>query len=279
MCAAPPPLAPAAHFLPRTLSHLAFSAASSWLRPLEQAVTALGRGGLKLLSVLPCRGRGCGAGKPVAPDYDAVATGGAGKPDAQQAPPAGKAPVQSQPNGKPTNGVAGPSAADEKSSGGRFENKRISSDVQYDTNQKTLDERIRDGEMDTRNRRGGVSADGGQSNVDMGEAAANARARFEARLTTAHDNAKPDGRTRARLSEAIEKSILFSGMSEEQKEMIIDVPPPRDANRCEPTPTAAASAAHTRAADGRTAAANSRRDASARRTAVSGAAAPCASAH
>jgi hypothetical protein len=89
----------------------------------------------------------------------------------------------------------------------------------FDPTQKSLDERIREGSMETRSRRGAVSAE----NVVPEHTAASARAAFESRLNQASAGEPKDPATRAMLMRAIQKSILFSGMSDPQKEMIIDV--------------------------------------------------------
>ena len=116
----------------------------------------------------------------------------------------------------PTSDAAVRRSSDEQLKGGKGGGKGVVT-YTYDPNQKTLDERLLDGTL-TRNRRGGVS----DEQAKHEHTAASARAAFEARLAQAGDVQK-DSATRAMLQNAIEKCVLFSGMSETQKGMIIDV--------------------------------------------------------
>jgi cGMP-dependent protein kinase len=88
----------------------------------------------------------------------------------------------------------------------------------YDHNQKSMDERLVDGSLGRR-RRGGVSAEGGADSANI----VTARASFEARMNAQAGETQKDPATRSMLVGAIEKSVLFSGMTEAQRELIVDV--------------------------------------------------------
>ena len=93
--------------------------------------------------------------------------------------------------------------------------------LMYNPNQKSLDEKLNDGTLLSRARRMGVSAAGSDGEAG-GASASTRRAAFEARLKTSGETYK-DPETRAMLYDAIDKSILFSGMTEAQRAMIVDV--------------------------------------------------------
>ena len=93
------------------------------------------------------------------------------------------------------------------------------------SDQKTLDEKLRSGELLMRHRRGGVSSERVQAKTE--DAASDAHTIFASRIKSAGDTEK-DPKTRAMLLCATSSCVLFKGMSDTQIDMIIDVrAPPR----------------------------------------------------